>query len=120
MATVEDEDLTTFATPIGNYKTLVVPFGLTRGPATFQRYINNTLIDYLNVFYTAYIYNILIFSKSQEEHKGHIKKVLQKLQEVKLQANVCKSEFNVTKTKFLSLIVLKDKISIDPKKIKVI
>jgi hypothetical protein len=64
MATTEDEDLTTFATLMGNYKSLVLPFRLCGGPATFQRYINNTLIKYLNVFCTAYIDNILIFSKS--------------------------------------------------------
>ena len=118
MATVEDEDLTTLATPMGNYKTLVVPFGLTGGPATFQRYINNTLIEYLNVFCTAYMDDILIFSKSQEEHEEHVKKVLQKLREAGLQADVRKSEFNVTKTKFLGLIVSKDGISMDPEKIK--
>src|SRR5450432_2651379 len=112
MATTEDEDLTTFAIPIGNYKSLVLPFRLCGGPATFQRYINNTLIEYLNVFYTAYIDDILIFSKSKEEHTEHIKKVLQKLQDTELQADVRKSEFNVTQTKFLSLIVSKDGISI--------
>ena len=78
------------------------------------------MIEYLNVFCTAYIDNILIFSKSQEEHEEHVKKVLQKLQEARLQADVRKSEFNVTKTKFLSLIVSKDGISIDLEKIKVI
>ena len=68
MATDEDEDLTTFATPIGNYKSRVLPFGLTGGPATFQRYINSTLLEYLNDFCTAYMDDILIISKTKEEH----------------------------------------------------
>jgi hypothetical protein len=76
MATTEDEDLITFTILIGNYKSLVLPFRLCRGPTTFQRYINNTLIEYLNVFYIAYIDDILIFSKSKEEHIEHVKKVL--------------------------------------------
>jgi len=64
MATEKDKDLTIFATPLGNYKSLVLPFGLYRGPATFQRYINSTLIEHLNDFYTAYIDDIIMFSKN--------------------------------------------------------
>ena len=116
----EDVDLTTFATPMGNYKTLVLPFGLTGGPASFQRYINNTLMEYLNDFCTAYMDDVLIFSKSRAEHIEHVTKVLQKLREAGLQVDIRKSEFNVEKTKFLGLIVSKDGIEMDPEKIKVI
>jgi hypothetical protein len=68
IATPEDKDLLTFCTPLSNYKPKVLQFGLTNSPATFQRFINNTLFDYLNVFCTAYINNILIYSQNQEEH----------------------------------------------------
>jgi hypothetical protein len=68
IATPEDKDLLTFCTPLGNYKPKVLQFGPTNSPATFQRFINNTLFDYLNVFCTAYIDDILIYSQSQEEH----------------------------------------------------
>jgi hypothetical protein len=62
----------------------VLLFGLTNGPATYQRYINNVLFDYLDVFYIAYLDNILIYSSNKLEHKEHIKKVLIQLREVGL------------------------------------
>ena len=70
------EDLTTFRTRYRIYKCKVLPFGLTNGPATYQRYINNILFNYLNDFYTAYLDNIIIYSKNKLEYKEHIYKVL--------------------------------------------
>jgi hypothetical protein len=68
IATLEDKDLLTFCTPLSNYKLKVLQFGLINSLATFQRFINNTLFDYLNVFCTVYIDDILIYSQSQEEY----------------------------------------------------
>jgi hypothetical protein len=62
--TPENKDLLTFYIPLGNYKPKVLQFGLTNSPVTFQRFINNILFNYLNVFCTAYINNILIYSQS--------------------------------------------------------
>ena len=64
--------------------------------------------------------DILIYSLSQEEHTKHVKMILQWLREANLQVDINKSEFNVTKTKFLGLIISTKGIEIDPKKIKVI
>jgi hypothetical protein len=64
IVTLEDKDLLTFCTPFSNYKPKVLQFSLINSPATFQCFINNTLFDYLNVFCTAYINNILIYSQS--------------------------------------------------------
>jgi hypothetical protein len=120
IATPKDEDLLTFCTLLGNYKPKVLQFGPTNGPASFQRFINDTLFDCLNVFCTAYMDDILIYSQNQEEHTKHVKIVLERLQEANLQVDISKSEFNVTKTKYLGLIVLVDSIKMDPDKIKVI
>ena len=54
-------------------------FGLTNGLATYQRYINDVLFNYLNVFYMAYLNDILIYSNNELEHQEHIKKVLIRL-----------------------------------------
>jgi hypothetical protein len=64
IVTSEDKDLLTFCTSLSNYKPKVLQFGPINSLATFQRFINNTLFDYLNVFCTVYINNILIYSQS--------------------------------------------------------
>jgi hypothetical protein len=116
----DSEDLTTFRTRYGAYKCKVLPFGLTNGPATYQRYMNDILFDYLDDFCTAYLDDILIYSENELEHESHVKKVLQRLREAGLQADIAKSEFSVTKTKYLGFIVGTDGIQVDPEKIEVI
>jgi len=73
------EDLTTFRTCYGSYKYKVLPFRLTNGPATYQRYINDVLFDYLNKFYTAYLDDIFIYLDNELKHQVHVKKVLERL-----------------------------------------
>ena len=75
----ESVDLTTFRTRYGSYKCKVLPFGLTNGPATYQRYINDILFNYLDDFCTAYLDNIIIYSKNELEYEEHVYKVLQRL-----------------------------------------
>jgi hypothetical protein len=114
------EELTTFRTRFGAYKCKVLPFGLTNGPATYQRYINNVLFDYLNDFCTAYLDNILIYSDNKLEHKQHVKKVLEKLRYASLQIDLKKCEFHVTRTKYLSFVISTDNVKVNPDKISVI
>jgi len=73
------KDLTTFRTRYGFYKYKVLPFRLMNGPATYQRYINNVLFNYLNKFYTVYLDDILIYSDNKLEHQVYVKKVLKRL-----------------------------------------
>ena len=70
------EELMTFCTCYNAYKYKVLPFGLTNGLATYQRYMNDILFDYLDVFYTVYLDDILIYSEDLLEHEIHVKKVL--------------------------------------------
>ena len=60
--------LTAFLTCFGLFESLVMPFRLTSAPATFQRFINDSLREYLNQFCSAYLDDILIYSKTKEEH----------------------------------------------------
>jgi hypothetical protein len=62
ITTPEDEDLLMFCIPLNNYKSKVLQFGLINSPAIFQRFINNTLFDCLNVFCIVYINDVLIYS----------------------------------------------------------
>jgi hypothetical protein len=98
----------------------VLPFSLTNGPATYQRYINNVLFDYLDDFTTAYLDNILIYSEDLLEYKIHVKKVLQRLRDAGLQVDIKKYEFGVVRTKYLGFIISTHGIKVDPEKVSVI
>jgi hypothetical protein len=78
------------------------------------------LFPYLNEFCTAYVNNILIFSKNSAKHYEHVIQVLEKLKSAGLQANIKKSEFSVTKTKFLGYIISTKGIAVDPDKISAV
>ena len=71
--------LTAFNMRHDQFKYLVIPFRLCNAPGTFQSYINNFLREYLDVFYTAYLDNILVYSTKKEEHTGHMLDVLKQL-----------------------------------------
>jgi len=116
----ESEELTTFRTRFGAYKCKVLPFGLTNGPATYQRYMNEVLFDYLDDFCTAYLDDILIYSQNEEEHIEHVKKVLARLRSAGLQVDIKKSEFHVTETKYLGFVITTEGIATDPEKIDVV
>ena len=102
------------------FKYKVMPFGLTNAPATFQRFINDILIEHLDDFYSAYLDDILIYSETPEEHEIHVKKIMAILQANNLQADIKKSEFSVTKTKFLSFIVGVNSVKVNLEKVDVI
>jgi transposase InsO family protein len=114
------EYLTAFRTRLGLFESLVMPFGLTGAPATFQRFINDTLRDYLDVFCTAYLDDILIYSKTRDDHIRHVRLVLEKLRGAGLYAKLSKCEFCVPETKFLGIIVGQDGLRMDPDKVKTI
>jgi hypothetical protein len=95
----DSKELTTFRSRYGAYKYKVLPFGLTNGQTTFQRYINGIFFDFLDDFVTAYLDDILIYSKNQLEHTGHVRKVIQRLREAGLQIDIKKCEFSVRRTK---------------------
>src|SRR5204862_694277 len=102
------------------YKYKVVPFGLTNGPATYQRYMNDVLFDYLDDFCTAYLDDILIYSDNELEHEEHVKKVLERLRSAGLQVDIKKCEFSVKRTKYLGFIVGTQGIEVDSEKVAVI
>ena len=78
MATEGDEELTTFMTRFGNYAYKVLPFGLCGGPASFQRFMNESFMDVLDKYVSIYLDDILIYSNTREEHTEHIRFVLQR------------------------------------------
>ena len=93
---------------------------MTNGPATYQRYMNDILFDYLDVFCTAYLDDILIYSEDSLEYTEHVCKVLDHLQAAGLQVDIKKSEFQTTYTKYLEFIISTKEIEADLSKIAII
>lgn len=114
------EELTTFRTRFGAYKYKVLPFGRTNSPATYQRYMNDVLFDYLDDFCTAYLNDILIYSDNELDYELHVRKVLEILRNAGLQIDLKKYEFHVTRTKYLGFIVSTNGIKVNLEKISII
>lgn len=115
-----EEWKTAFRTRFGLYEYQVMPFGLTNAPASFQNLINDALREYLDDFALAYLDDILIFSKTYDEHVRHVKKVLERLRERDLPVKLDKCEFHKHKIAFLGYIVSTEGIGPDPAKIEAI
>jgi hypothetical protein len=115
-----DEWLTAFRTRYGLFEYLVMPFGLANAPSTFQHYVNDVLRPYLDVFCTAYIDDILIFSDNLSEHRKHVELVLQALREAGLQLDIDKCEFHKTEVLYLGLVITTNGIRMDPKKVEAV
>ena len=97
-----------------------MPFGLANAPSSFQNFINDILHGMLDEFCTAYIDDILIYSNSKKKHQTHIQKVLAVLQKARLQADIDKCEFHITKISYLGLIISIEGIRMDPKKVEAV
>jgi hypothetical protein len=75
-------------------------------------------MDYLDDFCTAYLDDILIYSEDLKEHEAHVKKVLRRLREAGLQADIEKSEFSVTRIKYLGYVLTTKGLEVDPDKVE--
>lgn len=115
-----DEWKTAFRTHLGLFEHLVVPYGLTNAPAAFQSFIQDTLRNILDIVCVVYIDDILIFSKTQEEHDQHVAMVLDRLRNAGLCANAAKCEFDKSEVEYLGFILSADGIKMNPKKLDTI
>ncbi|KAH4195582.1 hypothetical protein HBH42_073960 [Parastagonospora nodorum] len=114
------EWLTAFSTRLGTYEYRVMPFGLCNAPATFQRAINSALFDHLDDFCTAYLDDVLVYSKTVKEHIQHCKSVLRRLRAQGFYVDPKKTELHQTKVKFLGMFVTNAGVEMDPDKIAAI
>jgi hypothetical protein len=84
---------TSFRTQYGHYKFVVVPFGLANAPYIFMCLMNDIFINYLDKFVIFFLDDILVYSKSEEEHEHHLRLVVQELREHKLYVKLSKCSF---------------------------
>ena len=83
-----------------------MPFGLSNAPSSFQNFLNDILgNNIVDIFITAYVDNILVFSKTLQEHRKHVKTVLGRIQAASLQLDIDNCKFEVQETKYLELII---------------
>lgn len=116
----DDEALTAFKTRFGLYEYLIMSFELCNDSASFQHYINDTLQEYVNMFCTAYLNDILIYSDNEAEHEFHVKTILAKLREADLQINIIKCAFSVTEVSYLKLIITTKEVKMNSAKVEII
>ena len=116
----EDIPKTAFRTRYGHYEFLVMSFGLTNAPAAFMDLMNGVFKPYLDSFVIVLIDDILIYSRTKEEHEHHLRIVLGILKEKKLNAKFSKCEFWLSSVAFLGHLVSKEGIMVDPKKIEAV
>ena len=95
-------------------------FGLTNAPAYFMSLMHTVFTDYLDSFVVVFIDDILIYSKSQEEHAMHLRMVLQRLREHRLYAKFSKCAFWIERVDFLGHVISRDGLAVDPHKISAI
>jgi len=97
-----------------------MPFGLTNAPATFQHFFNDVLRPFLDIFATAFLNDILIYSDNLEEHRSHVNQVLEALGKAGLYLKPEKCKFHTTTVQYLGLIISTNGVSMDPKKVQVV
>ncbi|GJZ00868.1 putative reverse transcriptase domain-containing protein [Tanacetum coccineum] len=114
----EDIPKTAFRTRYRHYKFQVMPFCLTKAPAIFMDLMNRVCKPYLDKFVINFIDDILIYSKSKQEHEGYLKLILELLKKEELYAKFSKCEFWIPKVQFLGHVIDSQGIHMDPAKIE--
>nr|CAE03619.3 OSJNBb0003B01.10 [Oryza sativa Japonica Group] len=117
---IREEDIpkTAFTTRYGLYECTVMSFGLTNAPAFFMNLMNKVFMEFLDKFVVVFIDDILIYSKSEEEHEQHLRLVLEKLKEHQLYAKFSKCDFWLTEVKFLGHVITAQGVAVDPSNVE--
>jgi hypothetical protein len=109
---------TTFSTRYGLYEFLAMSFGLTNALAYFMYLMNSVFMSELDKFVVVFIDDILVYSKNEEEHVGHLHAVLQRLREHHLYAKLSKCDFWLKEIKLLGHTISQAGIAVDPDKVQ--
>lgn len=111
---------TAFRTRYGHYEFTVLPFGLCNAPGTFQRLMNDVFRQYLDKFVLVYLDDILIYSKTPDEHLDHLQRVFSLLRQHQLYGKLSKCDFGKDICDFLGHVITSSGIKPDPKKVQAV
>jgi hypothetical protein len=119
---IKDEDInkTAFRTRYDHYEFTVVLFGLSNAPIVFMCLMNGVFRDYLDKFVIVFLDDILVYSKSEEEHEQHLRMVLEVPREHQLYSKLRKCLFYQEQIHYLGHVISKDGIVVDSEKIEAI
>lgn len=112
----EDEEKTAFKTHHGHFHFRVMPFGLTNAPATFQCLMNQIFAECTRKFVIVFLDDILVYSKSIQEHQDHLRLVLEKLRAHQLYAKKSKCEFAQKQIEYLGHVISQEGVATDSTK----
>nr|CAH66143.1 OSIGBa0114M03.1 [Oryza sativa] len=117
---IKEEDIpkTAFTTRYGLFECTVMSFGLTNAPAFFMNLMNKVFMEYLDKFVVVFIDDILIYSRTREEHEEHLRLALEKLRKHQLYAKFSKCEFWLSEVKFLGHVISAGGVAVDPSNVE--
>jgi hypothetical protein len=112
-----DREKTAFRTRFGHFEYTVLPMGLCNAPGTFMQLMNQTFADMLDICVLCFLDDILIFSRTEEEHLRHLRIVLQRLKDQRLHVKLSKCAFMQREVAFLGHRIGADGLRVAPDKI---
>jgi len=107
---------TTFSTKLETYEYLVMPFGLCNAPAAFQRWINEVLMEHIDICYIIYLDHVLIYSNTLQQHRKDVSKILEAIRKSGIKVKLSKCEFHQNETEYLGFIIGQEGVKTDPVK----
>jgi hypothetical protein len=116
----EDIEKTAFSTRYGQLEYIVMSFGLTNAPTVFMEAMNKMLHEFLDDFVVVFLDDILIYSKTEEEHERHLRLVLDALRKNQLYGKLKKCAFWLSEVAFLGHVINQHGIAVDPKNVAVV
>jgi len=115
-----DKWKTTFSTKLGTYEYLVMPFGLCNAPAAFQGWINEVLMEHIDMCCIVYLDEVLIYSNTLQQYRKDVSNILEAIRKSGMKVKPSKCKFHQSETEYLAFIIGREGVRRDPVKTQAI